>query len=768
MNTPLFWIGIRETEIADCGDLFTGSITIFGSGKNGNISYDHKFLLRYDYNQDNDEWLFFVKQEIHTILLHYPNAQFMLYYPDEYCSYGEELTDKLICQNDSLLIELLENKHRTRSWLSNNSIPILPYFTRRGCELSYSKMCQAFPGYSKFVAQEGYSCGGSGTYFITTAQDCKKYLDDTKIYSISPFIKNCISPNIHMVIYENEVLLLPPSVQLFSTGTDCFKYHGADFVMFKYLPEDIIRKVYNIARIIGERLRYAGYRGICGIDFLCTETEVYFMEINARFQSSSFLINKAMKESGINCSVQALHIDAFLNKKCTYPCIDFTVEYSFWGYSYTSQLHEQLKYIHQLHKESNTTDVICIDDGLEWNMHLEKDTYLFKSIFHGNIAALTPDFSYRLHSNISTNAFAPKNIIWNNEQAIIGKIMLLNHGVRISKEVLSYAAKIGEFNFEEFDAIDMIINNQIYINVPYCVNRSQISPFEIILDTENNFQLCYVENVIAKVDIRYVDKLSNCVTKNNIIYSDIAYMSNDRLRIYHRQGCFFKENGFGCQFCDLKADAVKFTIEDIYEVIDAYKKEANIRHYLIGGGSCIPSSDFANIINIANYLLENTNKPIYLMSIPPQNTDILLQLKEAGITEVAFNLEVYDRSLAKLYMPGKGEIALETYTNSFKRAVDLWGRNGKVRTIFIVGLESTESLLEGIEFVCKMGVSPILSLFKPIEGTNLSHLLAPSDEEIYDIYVNTLKICRKYGVMLGPACHYCEDNTLKISLQDGI
>ena len=84
---------------------------------------------------------------------------------------------------------------------------------------------------------------------------------------------------------------------------------------------------------------------------------------------------------------------------------------------------------------------------------------------------------------------------------------------------------------------------------------------------------------------------------------------------------------------------------------------------------------------------------------------------------------------------------------------------------FIVGLEPKESLLDGVRWACKMGVSPILSLFKPIEGTEMSHLLPPSDDEIIDIYENTLKICYEYGVELGPSCHYCEDNTIKVSME---
>ncbi|MCM1500509.1 MAG: ATP-grasp domain-containing protein [Clostridium sp.] len=765
MNSPLFWIGIRESEIADCDRLFTGSITMFGSGENGNCSFDYKMRYRFDYNQDNEQWIAFVREQIHDICQEYPEAQFMLYYPDEHASYGEELPEHLICQNDNDLIELLEDKHRTRKWLSS-CVPVCPYVICSGKETDYEALCKNFPGYTSFVAQEAYSCGGSGTYFVASSKEFMKYISLDSAYSFSPYIENSISPNIHIIVYEDEILLLPPSVQLFSSGVERFHYQGADYVMFSRLPVHIVQTVYQYARLIGDRLRFAGYRGVCGIDFLSDGKEVYFMEVNARFQSSSFLINKSLSDRSIACSIQELHRDAFLHRACSYHPLDFSVEYSFWGYSYEPYFREQLRYIHALHTSCENEDAICMDDGLDWNVCLEKGTYLFKSIFHGNIAALSPEFTCRIHSNIDVLDWREPAPCWDDNDAIRWKIMLLNHGVRISEQALKRAAKRGGINYEEFAAIDMHINRKIYVNVPYMANRSQISPFEITLSSQQRFILCYQGKFLADIDLRYRDELSLKTTKSGIPYSDIGYLSNDRLRIFHRFGCFFKEHHCGCKFCDVETADESLLFEEIKEVLDAYKDNPNIRHYLVGGGSDVPSSDFANIIRIVKYMKVLSDKPIYLMSLPPQDIHILKFLKQAGITEVAFNLEIFDRDLAQSYMPGKGKIPLEVYRRAFKESVALWGNTGNVRTIFVVGLEPKESLLKGIEYVSKLGVSPILSLFKPIAGTDLSHLLAPCDEEIYEIYCRALCICKKNNVELGPSCHCCEDNTLKVSLLD--
>ena len=763
MINPIFWIGCRETEIVDCNHFFTGSITIFGSNNNNNHAFDRTTMLRYDYNQDNSQWNIFVERQIAEICLLYPNAQFMLYSPEDVFLYGNELPKHLICQNDQTLLELLSDKQRTRNWLSN-CVPILPYLTRIGSAIHYWQVCEAFPGYTEFVAQEIYSCGGSGTFFLSSPQDFQHYIETEKTYSISPYIKNSISPNIHMIIYENEVLILPPSVQLFSSGADRFHYQGADYVMYRHLPDEVQKKINNYAYRIGERLRFAGYRGICGVDFLVDDKEVYLMEINARFQSSTFIINMVMKEMGINCSMQALHMDAFLNPSCTYEVPMLEIPYSFWSYSYSPQIHEQLRYLHRLHKSSNEV-ILCVDDNLDWDMSFEQGTYLFKSIFYGNIAALSPELQCRIHCNVDFTNLCNDLCAWNFSNAHIWKILLLNHGVRISKKALMSSFNKGGLNFEEFEAVDMLINKQLYVSVPYKANRSQLSPFEVIINIEKQYQLCFMGHIIADIDLRYTDSTGKNITKNGILYSDVAYLGNDRLRIYHRSGCYFKDKNIGCKFCDVEVTGRKFTLNDIKEVLDAYKTDTRIRHYLIGGGSESPHSDFRKIIEIASYIKDTTQKPIYVMSLPPLKSSVLIQMKNAGVTEVTFNLEVFNRKLAQMYMPGKGAISLDIYQTALAEAVRLWGNTGNVRTIFIVGLEPKESLLDGIRWACKMGVSPILSLFKPIEGTEMSCLLPPSDDEIIDIYKNTLKICHEYGVELGPSCHYCEDNTIKVSIK---
>lgn len=760
INQNIIWIGIQESEIAQTATLFSGSITIFGTNKNGNYAFDKEYNLRYNYNIDNDLWIDFVNQSARKIIQHYPNCLFILYYPMDVTYYDHIVTERIICSNDIHELDLWDNKFRCRDWIGND----IPTIKNKVCYAE--KIKENIPDKlldgQKFVVQGEYSCGGSETWLLTkdNLYDVFAKLESKKKYSISPYIKNNISVNIHLIIYQNEVLLFPPSIQLISNNSLYFNYQGADFITYHHLPKKIRNKVQHYSSIIGERLRRSGYRGVCGIDYIITQSEVFFLEINPRFQSSSFLLNFALQDVGQNISIQHLHMDAFTHAKCQFSIPSLKVNYSFYKYFYSYDNEIALKCFEKNAKAFD--EVLYISDNLSWNSELEDGTYLYKLVFKRNISAISHDFNLIIHPNLLIDKCIAE--FQNLESQMLElKIMLLSHGITMSFDTIEYLEQTSGINYEEFSALDLTINNKYYINVPYKTNLTQLSPFQIKFKN-NTTWLFYYDTKLALANIRGIDTLASKISSSGIKYSDFTYLGQDRLRIFHRLGCFFKQKECGCGFCDLENDNRKLTFETIKEAINAYENSPNIHHYLIGGGAQYPQDDFKSICTIAEYLKNKDSKSIYLMSLPPTNKRTLNKLKQAGITEVSFNIEIFDRKIAKSYMPGKGEIPIHVYFDALKYAVKLWGKNGSVRTIFIVGLESKDSLLKGIEKVCKIGVSPILSLFKPIENTRLSHLLPMPDDEILDIVIRTEQLCKQYGVTLGPSCIYCEDNTLKITL----
>lgn len=761
MNRMLFWIGIQESEIANTNNLFNGSITIFGSGKNGNHSFDSKYKIRYNYNLDNDLWVDFVNTTAKEILRKNPDCMFLLYYPMDAAYYDPEIVSHIIALNDLSLLDIWDNKFKCREWLCDN-VPVVPSEVWYGDNVKLERENIFIKG-KKYVIQGEYSCGGFNTRLVTeyNRDSMLSELFDENKYLISQFIEHSISVNIHIIVYSEDLLIFPASIQLISAKSGFLEYHGGDFVAYKFLPNHIKNNVWNYAQIIGERLRKCGFLGVCGIDFITTPNEVYFSEINPRFQSSTFILNLALKANGMEYSVQHIHIDAFLHKKSSF-CFDIPkINYSFYKYTYSKSVENELCYLKRFASIYN--EVTVIDDNLSNDLQLEENTYLFKLVFNRNISAISADYTLTIHQNL---LIRQKKFELDDPKSFIQelKIMLLLHGVTLSTVAENFYKKNGGINFEEFSALDLELFGKYYINVPYMTDLTSISPFCIDLCDEIPY-LFYFGKCVTPVLIRKTDVIAGKISNNGFKYSDFTYKGQDRLRIYHRVGCYYKESSHGCKFCDLENDKRLLSFEDVTNAIDEYDKLCpEIRHYLIGGGSDFFHSDFSFVCSIANYIKNKNGKPIYLMSLPPKHNRILDNLKLSGITQVAFNIEIFDRDIAKKYMPGKGEIPLSHYIDILSYAVKLWGNTGNVRTIFVVGLEPAESLLKGINCVSKLGVSPILSLFRPISETPIGHLLPPSVEEVLDIVKKSESICKENNVEMGPNCRYCEDNTLKITL----
>ncbi len=195
-----------------------------------------------------------------------------------------------------------------------------------------------------------------------------------------------------------------------------------------------------------------------------------------------------------------------------------------------------------------------------------------------------------------------------------------------------------------------------------------------------------------------------------------------------------------------------------------FNSDVEFRHILIGGYSNRVGNEKENILGIISHIRERSQKPIYLMILPPVDVEDVTEYVNAGVTEIGFNLECFNRNLAQKYMPGKGKIPLERYVRAMRQAVALLGNTGAVRSAFVVGLEPEDSFLRGIEFVCELGVAPILSVFRPIPETDMGESIPLTNEKLLEIYGKAEQICKKHNLRLGPDCVDCQNNTLSFDL----
>jgi hypothetical protein len=747
----IYWIGPRESDIDEIKSLFAGSITIFGSNEGNNISYCLSNTDRINHNERNINCDNFFRAELEKLVLKDDTIRFLFYNPSLAYEYGRIVKAHSVCINDYNLLIQLNDKTRCRVILQD-IVNTIPFVTLSGRDCTYSNIKNYFLS-EEFIIQDAFSSGGDGTTLVG-ASDKLDFIEANKRYLVSPYIKDGLSINVHIVIGSDNILFFPPSVQIVNEIQRKILYFGADFICYTSVDNKMQSEIKDASITIGKKVQSEGYRGVLGIDFLIKDNVLYFTEINPRFQASTQLLNKGIRARS-QSSIQELHIAAF----------DFNyleeidgLEIPFSNYNFTTSNVQSDRLI----KIVNSPEIIDIQqDGYKIKNKLpsNRNIYLFRCIFNTNISSFF-NGKLHLHPNIYTEDITPFIQSTSNDCKPYIKIALLNHGLSFTPKAYEYAKNQGTIRDAVFDAIDIKIFDTLYINVPFSCKFCSFSPFSIDFQNES-LVLLYNANFISKAEISFMpEQLINRKTLSGVPYEDIINIANDRIRINPAPVCIFKKMNIACKFCNLPIQNSSYDIDDIKEVIDYCLENVSFRHFLIGGGTYSIQGGWHIIIEIASYIHSKCDKKIYLMSIPPPKTEILLNLYNVGITEVAFNLETFDQDYAIQLMPGKGKIAREIYFHTFKEAVKIWGKNGNVRSLLIYGFDPLNAFLEGIETLCKNGVEPIISVFRPLKDTPLEYFCPPPTTELFFLYQSCQNIVHKYSLILGPDCVECQNNTL--------
>lgn len=746
------WVGPRES---DCmfSNIFSDTICYYS---NKNLFTTRKaHIYGADYNQ-------FLKKQMYQILKCHPDAAFIFYNPKIAYCIPSELREKVKCLNKKNILDLLSDKIYTRFWLANY-VPTLPSRLIESKNLTFQTFEEMICPSKHYVVQQNRNSGGFGTFYIEGENSVLKELRENteEVFLVSPYKEKSISVNVNAIISKQTEVLFEPSLQIVLLSENQLIYHGADFISVQQLSLELKNKIFAYSKKIIEKLRGLGFFGILGIDYLVTENEAYFLEINPRFQASSFLIDKTLKDHNAP-SLSEINMAAFdeqIDLSEILPIHKIKILYSYYKYLYCqNSIH--INYIYKKAKTNSNVVTICVD-GWQPELSVEMNAYCYSLIFNTNITSINPDAFFNIYSNITgEEAFIISNF---NEAVMAYKISLLNQGCSISDNAVNILQEKGTIKQAVFNAVDFYSFHGIPMNAPVNLKFTDLSPFTIDADENQNLLLYYYNTMISKIEIELKPGWTNDTTSSGVSYGRIAYLSTDRLRLKHESVCYFKLQEKGCHFCNIPKSNIIFKNSDLEEVIMKLMQKTTFRHILIGGGSGNPETEYQQIQFIAQKIRKvNSQIPIYLMSLPPMDLHILDLYKQAGINEIAFNIEIFDRTLAKTLMPGKGEIPLKSYLNALEYSTMLWGKTGNVRTALIVGLNDTDSLLCGIELLCQKGIQPMLSVFRPLPNTKLEWMVQPSNQLLMNIYKQAQEICQTYHLTLGPSCDACKNNMLAL------
>lgn len=841
MSYNIYWVGPRKADISHVKDInFAGSVTIFGDGKDNNYPYcleENVSRVNHNVSDVNEDKFFY--NTIKSIIDSDDNARFYFYNQNAvyYIEGLSEFKDKyFIAVNDEKIENLTNDKREFQSRLQGK-VDLLYRISdchRSSCDYkNLAEMLGLDPDDEKrIVVQARSASGGNGTFLFGPSTDraILNYYEESG-YIISEYMERNIPINIHVVIFDNKILLSPGSIQIMKEDDNRLLYRGADYLTYRTIPLELRRKFESDVRVAAAEFQAMGYRGVCGFDAIICDGRVTLLEINNRFQASSGLLNTACELAGIP-SLQRINLGAFNIDPDTLEPIECgwreeyaaleDIEVNFSNYFYTDNgtlFHS--RYLYDRFLECATGDkriggvFELEDDGFDRKQGTSHLAYLYRVVFDTNITSLDSEY----HLLINENVCEPHKLRWADKISVNLnkkmermtkaelrdyllrlKIALLVQGVVITPEALAHINERNGLRVATNNAIDIRIEipkisdsqdrlakeKYIIINAPTDVEFVGLSPFSICLE-DGKYHLRYYGDEIVGISIYPRDNLQDKRTeKDGISYSEVAFLSTDRLRVHVTNSCIFKgkdkDGGeLGCKFCNICPSHDVIDLDNVREVVSEYwenrrnlgldaddgannasGRELGLTHFLVGGQTA-PDSSNGNVVEVIRIIRSIARyAPIYAMVVPyAEHT--LRAMYDAGLNQLACNIEVFDDALARQYMPGKrGKYPAEVYFERLSYATRMLGRSGNVRSMVIVGLEPHATLMEGIERLATLGIQPILSIFRPLPDTEMSDLEAPSMLYLERVYNEAQQICRKHGLFLGPECVNCQNNTLAL------
>lgn len=290
------WIGKRESDI-ETYPYFDYSITFWGSNNGTNYSFCGQHRRNSNYSP---EFTQYVIEKLRT-LVNDNSDEYQIYFYNNSFAYKLIDIDKSLKPyikniNSVYIHNLLRHKTLSRLWLSNSvDVPAFVSLSRHECK--YENFRKIFPDFERFVLQENYSGGGEGTFIISpiNINNVLQKLSEHKTYLISPYFENNTSISCTLMIDSHSSTIFPVAQQLLLID-DNIKYCGNRY----YDNYENIAKMVKInAQKVGDAIRNMGYRGICGLDWIYTNKKLMLIEVNPRYQGSSFAINEALRRNGI-------------------------------------------------------------------------------------------------------------------------------------------------------------------------------------------------------------------------------------------------------------------------------------------------------------------------------------------------------------------------------------------------------------------------------------------------------------------------------------
>ncbi|MEK7851763.1 MAG: radical SAM protein, partial [Deltaproteobacteria bacterium] len=288
--------------------------------------------------------------------------------------------------------------------------------------------------------------------------------------------------------------------------------------------------------------------------------------------------------------------------------------------------------------------------------------------------------------------------------------------------------------------IDIILPDDVWVNVPILEAFTRESPYFLLKENGKFF----IERGGERVEVGVVPPPAfyEKKTSEGTPFAQIGTVHGGYLTITPVAACDFFPKYESCKFCSAnfimgpvgkKALSVREIVEVVHEAFEEGIAEfvQLSLGFLEGEGHGI-----ASLEPYITAIKRNFDTILAIEAHPPGKDAWIDRTYAMGVDSIAYHLDIYNPEIFASICPGKArQIGRERYLDALQYAASVFP-SGTVTSNLIVGLEPVESTIDGINHLTKMGVVPLLPIFKPLEGSDYSGHRIPDTEEIAPLFAH--------------------------------
>jgi hypothetical protein len=348
------------------------------------------------------------------------------------------------------------------------------------------------------------------------------------------------------------------------------------------------------------------------------------------------------------------------------------------------------------------------------------------------------------------------------------KFELLSNGLTISPDAQAYIdAHNGDrpmtpADYASTSGVILELDQDVWINAPIeLYNPNFVSDSDYVLDLDQQGSLTVNgPGLRARAGFWLPPAYHGRRNADGEDYNSYAFTHGDRVRVSPIEGC-----AMSCQFCNLpyefayRTKSVSHLVDSVLVALGDPVQPAH--HVLISGGTP-KADDFDYLHACYESVITQAGVPVDIMMVPTPGLLDVAWLNQIGLSELSINIEIFDEVRARRLMKLKTMNGVNYYLDFIEHAAEVMGP-GRVRSMLLVGAESMESTIAGVEAIAARGGTPVLSPFRPDPATPMRKEVPPDAAFVMETYLRSRDAAAKHGVTLGPRCIPCTHNTMTLA-----